>query len=94
MAKKILQSFQSACLKIATIAFAKRKKWKIWRFTMRVSCVRNVGVEETRPSTVVCNDSTHILIHCSEMESVLALIDSFYNKTYCSDQTSNTDMFQ
>lgn len=94
MATKILQSFQSACLKIAAIAFAKRKKWKTRRFTMRVSCVGNVGVEEARPSTVVCNDSTHILIHCSEMESVLALINSFYNKTYCSHQTSNTDVFQ
>jgi len=42
--------------------------------------VGKAGVKETRPSAVVCNDSAHILIHCSEIESVLVLVNSFSKK--------------
>ena len=53
------------------------------------------GVKETRPSAVVCNDSAHILIHCSEIESVLVLVNSFSKKKkkVCSAPASNVDVF-
>lgn len=52
------------------------------------------GVEETRASTAVCNDSTPIFSHCSEIELVLVLVISFYKIIHCFAHILNPDMFQ